>query len=99
MDTIARLTGWKFATLLEELKKPSDVTVIVDRVKTIFAEPYPIMGNAYHMSLKLGAAINNPLYKHPLTILKSAVSALQTAQLNTGEEAWPDATVPNKDEK
>jgi len=94
LDTIARLTGWKFTTLLEELKKPSDVNVVVKRVRDIFAEPYEIMGKTYHLSVKLGAAINNPLYKHPRTILETAMSSLQTAQLNAPEQAWPDATVP-----
>ena len=94
LDTIARLSGWKFTTLLEELKKPSDVNVVVKRVREIFAEPYEVMGKMYHLSVKLGAAINNPLYKHPRTILESAMSALQTAQLNTGDDVWPDATVP-----
>jgi len=94
LDTIARLSGWKFTTLLEELKKPSDVNVVVKRVREIFAEPYEVMGKMYHLSVKLGAAINNPLYKHPRTILEAAMSALQTAQLNTGDDVWPDATVP-----
>jgi PleD family two-component response regulator len=94
LDTIARLSGWKFTTLLEELKKPTDVNVVVNRVKEIFAEPFTVMGKVYHMSIKLGAAINNPLYKHPRTILESAISALQTAQLNSGPSSWDDSALP-----
>jgi PleD family two-component response regulator len=95
LDTIARLTGWKFTTLLEELKKPSDVNVVVARVREIFSEPYEVMGRNYHLTVKLGAAINNPLYKHPRTILEAAMSALQTSQANTDEPTWPETSFPS----
>jgi GGDEF domain-containing protein len=94
LDTIARLTGWKFTTLLEELKKPSDVNVVVARVREIFSEPYEIMSRNYHLTVKLGAAINNPLYKHPRTILEAAMSALQTSQETSGEPTWPETSLP-----
>jgi len=93
-DTIARLAGWKFATLLEELRKPSDVNVVVNRIKGIFAEPFSILDQTYPLSIRLGAAINNPLYQHPRTILESAISAMPTPQLTAGNQFWPDSTAP-----
>jgi len=84
----------KFTTLLEELKKPSDVNVVVARVREIFSEPYAVMGRTYHLTVKLGAAINNPLYKHPRTILEAAMSALQTSQVNADEPTWPATSLP-----
>ena len=94
LDTIARLTGWKFTTLLEELKKPSDVNVVVARVREIFSEPYEVMGRNYHLTVRLGAAINNPLYKHPRTILEAAMSALQNSQAKADEPTWPETSFP-----
>jgi GGDEF domain-containing protein len=43
-DTIARFSGWKFATLHEELKKPEDIQVVQGRLAEKLSEPYQVRG-------------------------------------------------------
>ena len=56
-------------------------------------EPEPITTS---IGATVTVTIDGREVKEPLgsTILEAAMSALLTAQLNTGDVVWPDATVP-----
>ncbi len=43
-DTAARLGGDEFVVLCEEVDGPDEVVGLVDRVRRVFAEPFPVVG-------------------------------------------------------
>lgn len=62
-DTVARLSHFKFATLHEELKKPEDIEVIINRIRTILTPPYRVENRSYTLSFRIGKATSKERYE------------------------------------
>jgi GGDEF domain-containing protein len=79
-DTVARFTGWKFAALLEELTKPEDIKIIINRVREAMSEPFIMTSKTYELGVCFGAAIHNRGYRQPEDVLQVAEHALEQAR-------------------
>ncbi len=75
-DTIARFSGWKFATLHEELKKPEDIEVVRARLADKINKPYQVGEETYEVSVHFGQAIQNPRYPTAAALLEAAEADL-----------------------
>lgn len=82
-DTIARLAGWKFAALNEELTKPSDQEIILNRLQSKLLQPVEIGSNRMFPVLHLGAAIYQPDSRSAGDVLKCALEAAQKSEANS----------------
>jgi diguanylate cyclase (GGDEF)-like protein len=71
-DTIARLSGKRFATLHEDLKDPGDVQSIGSRLYVELSRPYQVAKVTYQVAIKLGAACHDPAFQTPTDILQAA---------------------------
>jgi diguanylate cyclase (GGDEF)-like protein len=78
-DTIARLSGWKFATLHEELKHPDDIEVIIKRVQNELSKPFEVEDDSYQLAINYGAVVFHPEYKSPVDMFNAAEKALDQA--------------------
>jgi Amt family ammonium transporter len=78
-DAIARLSGWKFASLHEDLKHKDDIHIILDRLKEILSVPYLIADRQYKLTIRAGWAIHDNQYEDPQEILRRANQALEPA--------------------
>lgn len=79
-DTIARFSGWTFALLCEDLKKPEDVRVIVERIARLVSEPCSLSGSAFKLLASFGAALPRGDFEDPEAILQAAEQALAQAR-------------------
>lgn len=76
-DTIARLSGWKFVILVEELKKPEDTQVIIERLKENLSGSYLVGDISHTMGLTFGAAVLGQGYTKPEDLLLAAERSLE----------------------
>jgi diguanylate cyclase (GGDEF)-like protein len=74
-DTIARLTGWKFAILNEDLSQAADLDIILKRLKTRLVQPVEIGPTALHPVVQVGTAFYRPDFRSPGEVLKKAEEA------------------------
>ncbi len=79
MDTIARFSGWKFATLHEELRDTQDAQVIITRILGRLLEPYRVGEDEYRVEVFFGVGLNNPRYKLARDVLSAAERSLGEA--------------------
>jgi len=79
-DTVARFAGWKFAALLEELDKPEDVKVIINRVQEAMSKPFTLESRTYELGGSFGAAFHNRGYRQPEDVLQVAERAMEQAR-------------------
>lgn len=79
-DTIARLAGWKFAALTEELKQTEDMQIIINRIHKELTRPYEFKGESYQLAVVFGAAVHRPSHKQHQEILDLAEQAFAEAQ-------------------
>jgi PleD family two-component response regulator len=79
-DTIARLDYKHLGTLYEDLKRPEDIQVIINRLCGILAAPVVVEGRAYHLSPYIGAALHNPVYSKAEELMEMAYLALERSQ-------------------
>jgi PleD family two-component response regulator len=62
-DTAARLSYYKFATLHEELKQPSDVKIICNRIRTILTPPFRVFDQKVSLLFHIGQATSKDNFK------------------------------------
>jgi len=62
-DTAARLSYYKFSTLHEELKDPSDVKIICNRIRTILTPPFRVFDQKVSLLFHIGQATSKDNYK------------------------------------
>ncbi len=79
MDTISRLGDWKLAGLAEELRKPEDMKVIINRIHAEMNKPYEIRGVTYQLGVTFGAALHLADQKEHQELLEIAEQALAEA--------------------
>ncbi len=75
-DAIARLSGWKFASLHEDLKHEEDIRIILNRLRETLSQPYQVDDRLYKLAIRAGWAIHDRDYENPQEILKRADQAL-----------------------
>ena len=75
-DAVARLTGWKFATLHEDLNKSEEIQLIVDRLSEKLSRPYKVKDQSYQIEFGLSPVVHDPKYRQPIDILNAAQKAL-----------------------
>jgi diguanylate cyclase (GGDEF)-like protein len=79
-DTLARVSGWKFFTLHEDLKSTEDVDIILARLKHVITQPVQYEKIEYPLSVQYGIALAAPRYKQPAEIFEAAEQALKKSQ-------------------
>lgn len=79
-DTIARLSGWKFAALNEELSRPADQEVILKRLHSKLIQPIEIGSTRLQPVVRLGSAVYQPDLQTPGELLKRAEETDQSAE-------------------
>jgi len=85
-DALARLAGWKFATLHEDLNNPEEVDTIVKRLNEKLSRPYEFDDESYQIRIGLVGIFHEPYYREPFDILKAA----QKAMNKTAPGEWPE---------
>jgi len=75
-DAVARLAGWKFATLHEDLNEPEEIQFIVKRLSEKMTRPYEIEGKSYSVTLEFMPVVNNLQHRSPIDILNAAHEAM-----------------------
>jgi len=79
-DAVARLAGWKFATLHEDLNESEEIQTIVKRLSEKLSRPYEIEGRTYAVQLDFMPVVNSPLHRRPVDILNAAQKAMSVAR-------------------
>ena len=93
-DTVARFSGWKFAALLEELTKPEDIKIIINRMHEALAAPFTLSSNTYELGVSFGAALHNRSYRQPEELLQVAERAMEQAR-SSGQNGVYIGSSPN----
>jgi diguanylate cyclase (GGDEF)-like protein len=75
-DTFARLDGERFASLHEELKRPDDVQVLVERLEGLAAEPLTLGERPFSARLQIGAVGCDAAQREADDLLRAAEAAL-----------------------
>jgi diguanylate cyclase (GGDEF)-like protein len=86
-DAVARISGWKFATLHEDLKQPGDLQVILSRLEEKLSKPYAIGEESLDVKFRLGAVLHDPIYEQPNDILKAAEKAISEGPVDRPADA------------
>ncbi len=77
-ETIARVSGSEFAILVEELEKPENVQVILERIRLILTEPFHSGEREYLGDVQFGIAFDTWRYKRPNEIFEEAEKSLES---------------------
>lgn len=76
-DTLARLSGWHFAALLEELNEKDDLKIIVNRLDTHMRADYQVNERIYRLNVSYGAVLNQANKLDPVALLLAAENAAE----------------------
>ena len=79
-DAVARLAGWKFATLHEDLREPGEIQLIVKRLNEKLSRPYEMRGKTMAVQFAFMPLMHSPQYRRPIDILDAALRALSAAR-------------------
>jgi diguanylate cyclase (GGDEF)-like protein/PAS domain S-box-containing protein len=78
--TIARLGGDEFTILLDQVRDPSDATLIAERLMDALAAPFSLNGQKIFTSMSIGIALSSIGYDNPEDILRDADTAMYRAK-------------------
>ena len=79
-DAVARLAGWKFATLHEDLNEPEEIQTIVKRLSEKLSRSYEMDGKPYAVKFEFMPMMHGPQHHGPLDILNAAHEAMNAAR-------------------
>jgi len=79
-DTLTRLSGWKYALLLEELKAKEDIQIISHRLQAILMAPFEIEGKRYLFDICFGGAVYDRRLPRPRDLLEIAERVLEQSK-------------------
>jgi diguanylate cyclase (GGDEF)-like protein len=79
-DAVARLAGWKFATLQEDLHEPEEIQCVVKRLSEKLSRPYEIDGKTYRARFEFMPVVHSPQHRQPIDILNVAHEAMSAAR-------------------
>ena len=75
-DAAARLSGWKFATLYEDLKEPGHIQLIVNRLSEKLSVPYETCDGPCTVKFDMMPVVHDHRYERPVDILLAAQKAI-----------------------
>ncbi|MFN2199152.1 MAG: diguanylate cyclase domain-containing protein, partial [Anaerolineales bacterium] len=78
-DTLARLSGWRFVALVEELKHIDDLNTIITRVDDHLKPGYQVDDKEYRLNISYGAVLNQANVFDPTALLQAAEKAAEQA--------------------
>ena len=84
VDSISRFSGWRFATLLEDIQQPEAIKIVLNRLRSNLDHPYQIGDQAYTLSVNFGGAVCDVRFKQAEEVLRAAERALDWA-LSSGQ--------------
>jgi len=79
-DAVARLSGWKFATLHEDLHEPEEIQSIVKRLSEKLTRPYEMNGKTYEVKFEFMPVMHSPQHHRPIDILDAGYKAMLEAR-------------------
>lgn len=79
-DSLARLSGDEFSVLLQNISKQSEIVPILDRIKTVFSEPFIIQDNVINMTASMGVAVYPDDGELAEDLIKNADTAMYKAK-------------------
>ena len=82
-DTVARPAGTTFCTLLEDIKSPQNVQIVIDRIEDNVCGAYDWFGQTVLIAIYLGAVVYDRHYNKPEEILKITQDTLSAARAST----------------
>jgi GGDEF domain-containing protein len=85
-DAVARLAGWKFVSLHEDLNEPAEVELIVKRLSEKLSNPYIIKDISFAIKPDLMAVVHETRFRQPVDILNAAKRAMDKA--HAGAQPW-----------
>lgn len=85
-DTIARMSGEQFASLHEDLKNPSDLHILLKRLRECLSDLFEIDGYQYSLHFSTGAVLNSAKFATPQDMLETAVQAMMQARRKGDDE-------------
>ena len=74
--TLARLDADRFAGLHEELKRPEDVELLVDRLCQVVAEPVMLGERSFCLQAQVAGTLFDHRHSYPEDMLNAAETAL-----------------------
>lgn len=82
-DAAARLSGWKFATLHEDLKAPGEIQIIIKRLGEKLSMPYITCDGPFLVKFEMVPVVHDHSYQKPLDILTAAQKAIGERHLQS----------------
>lgn len=79
-DTVTRLANWKFAVLLEELKSPDDIQVVVERMRAALANPLQVGEQFYPLKVYIAGQVSSPQMAGYGDLLAAVEAGLKQAE-------------------
>ncbi|QBQ56047.1 putative bifunctional diguanylate cyclase/phosphodiesterase [Nitrosococcus wardiae] len=86
-DTVGRYGGDEFLIILSNLHTPSDVEIIVKKIRATLSQPFRINGNDVFITLSIGASLYPRDGGDEENLLKSSDTAMCTAK-HTGRDQF-----------
>ena len=83
-DAPARLSGWKFATLHEDLKDPREIDLIVKRLTEKLEPPYDLFAGPCTIKFRITSVVHSSSFEKPVEILRAAQKLLVEAVEKAG---------------
>jgi diguanylate cyclase (GGDEF)-like protein len=82
-DAVARLAGWKFVTLHEDLNNPEEIQLIVQRLSEKLSGSYKIDDTPYAVRFDFMPVVRSLQHQHPVDMLNAAKKAMNTAHTSS----------------
>jgi diguanylate cyclase (GGDEF)-like protein len=79
-DAVARLAGWKFVTLHEDLKDPEEIHPIVERLSENLSKPYKMDELLYAVNFDFMPVVRSLKHQRPVDMLNAAKKGMSAAQ-------------------
>lgn len=76
-DTLARISGRRFAVLLEDLSHLDNLQVIINRIDKPLSKPYKVESEEYKIDIRFTMAVHDVKYQEPGDILAAAEAAFR----------------------
>lgn len=80
VDTIARLGGDEFAMLMDDIRDPSEVVRVADRLLAEISKPFDVQGQQVYTSVSIGIALSATGYDNESDMLRDADTAMYRAK-------------------
>lgn len=79
-DAAARLSGWKFVTLHEDLNNTEEIQIILKRLNEKLSLPYETCDGSFHVSFDMMPVVHEPNYQEAIDILLAAQKGIGIRQ-------------------